>query len=98
MKIRYGFLILACILLGCDKAVVCVYGNKDVTVFNNTGYDLSVFIKDNFNVLQVGSMKPFEIISFNVQFGVILEAGNSTFSDEVYVDPCKNDLELVVED
>lgn len=84
--------------LGCDSGAICVYANKDVTVFNNTAFDLTVIIKDNFNSLQVGTMQSFEIKSFKVQHSVIIEAGTTNFSDQLFVDPCKQTLELIVED
>lgn len=82
----------------CEDAPVCVYANKDVTVLNNTGFDIIVIIRDNFNIQQVGAMGPFEFEEYNVPYNVIIEAGNNTFSKQLFVDPCQRDLELVVED
>jgi len=99
MKSFYRILMFAFLpFLGCDTGAVCVYANKDVTVFNNTSYDITVIIRDNFSSLQVGTMKSFEVKSFNVQHSVIIEAGTVNFSDQLYVDPCRQTFELIVED
>lgn len=80
-----------------DKNFVCVYNNKDVTVFNDTAFDIDVIIKDNFSAIQVGTVNSFDIEVFNVPYGVIIEAGTVDFSSELVVDPCVRKLELVVD-
>jgi hypothetical protein len=94
----FVFIFFTFIGCDCDDGSICIYENKDVTVLNNTAYDITVIIKNNFNVIQVGSINSFETNSFNVPHSVIIEAGTVNFSDQLFVDPCKNTLELFVDE
>jgi len=101
MKLSYLiFVFIFFTLISCDCAdgSICIYENKDVTVLNNTGYDLTVIIRNNFNLIQVGTVNSFGVNSFNVPHSVIIEAGTVNFSDQLFVDPCKNTLELFVDE
>lgn len=98
MKIIYlAFTVIIIGFMSCH-ADVCVYEYKDVTVYNNTAYNLEVVIKDDFNSLPVGSMTAFEIKVFDVPHSVIIEAGTDYFTDLLFVNPCKRNLKLFVED
>ncbi len=95
--LAFVFILLTFISCNCDDGSICIYENKDVTVLNNTGYDITVIIKNNFNAIQVGAVNSFESASFNVPHSVVIEAGTTDFSDQLFVDPCKNTLELFVD-
>lgn len=100
MKVFYLFLVcFAFLFSGCgDSGVVCVYANKDVTVYNNTAFEIKVAIGDNFNAQLLGTMKAFEIQTFNVPYNVFIAGGTDSFYDQLYVDPCKSKYDLYVDD
>lgn len=99
MKPIYLLLILSCcFFLNCDSGAICVYSNKDITIYNDTAYDLAVIARDNFTSRQLGTMKSFEIKAFSVPYNIMLVAGNTYFSSQIFVDPCQRNLELIVED
>lgn len=99
MKPIYLLLILICFsFLNCNSGAICVFSNKNVTVFNDTAHNLTVIARDHSNSRQLGTMKSFEVKVFNVPHSVMLVAGNIYFNTQLFVDPCKQTLELIVED
>lgn len=99
MKTISLFLIVICFsFLSCDNGAICVFANKNVTISNDTAYNLVVIVRNNITSFQVGTIKGFEVKTFNVSHSVLLVVGNTYFSNQLYIDPCKKNLELIVED
>ncbi|MEM7104958.1 MAG: hypothetical protein AAF502_17610 [Bacteroidota bacterium] len=101
MNIKLNWIVfIFCLIpiIGCDSGAICVYANKNVSVENNTAFNIDVIVRNTFGWYQVGSLQPFETNSFTVPHSVIIEAGNAQFSDQLFVDPCRQTLVLTVDD
>ena len=99
MKSIYIILIITLFFsYSCESGRRCSNTNKDVTVYNNTAFNITVRFDRSSRPL-LGVMKPFEIRRFDIPVGETIEAGTTDFSYFLFVDTCKkNFYELIVED
>lgn len=96
------FIILIFNVTACDDDCICVYGQRDVVVKNNTGYQVDVIADNNFSWVFLGSLPPFDKDEYSVNVpnpnlgSVFITGGNDEFTSlRTYVDPCLCDSELV---
>lgn len=97
-QILIAFLCCFTLFPSCDSGAICTSVNRNVVVENNTGFELDVVKHDGFNSLAIGNISPFEVKTFNIEAGLMIQAGNAYFSDQLYVDPCRQTFILTVED
>ena len=93
-------LFIPLILNDCeDDGVVCSTANKDVTVINNTGFDLEIHQVGPFGFLTLGPLGSFERKTYKFPPDFVIRAVSPAggFSRELYITQCKQNWELIVE-
>lgn len=91
---------------GCidDSNFLCAYKNKNITVYNNTGFEILVTSKGAIFTQEtiIGRVQPFMIKEFEVSSDIVriqagVDDGSVFFVEQLNIEACQKNFELIVE-